>query len=85
MNLWNPTLPVSPSSFISDMRGALSDPIFADVFFILHGQKIAAHKLILTVRCPYFQKLLEGSFVESNQVSILFYSEYSIFYRIPLL
>lgn len=58
---------IPPMTLITDLRGSLNDPTFADITFELDdGQHVHAHKL-LCVRCDYFKNMLAGEFRESKQ------------------
>ena len=60
---------VPPSSIISDFRAMINDQTLSDVTFIVEGQEVYGHKLML-VRCSYFQSLFLGSMMESTQSTI---------------
>jgi leucine-zipper-like transcriptional regulator 1 len=60
---------VPPSKIIADFKARINDPTLSDVTFIVEGQEIYAHKLML-VRCSYFQSLFLGSMMESKLSTI---------------
>ena len=60
---------VPPSSIISDFRQMINDATLSDVTFIVEGQPVYAHKLML-MRCSYFQALFLGPMKESRMAEI---------------
>lgn len=42
----------------------------SDVSFVVENTKIPAHKMLLSVRSPYFEKLFSGGFAEATQHEI---------------
>ena len=43
---------------------------FADITFKVDNESIAAHKVILSARCPYFATMLEGKWNDRNSVRL---------------
>ena len=60
---------IPSSTLVMDMRSFVNNEILSDVVFIVEGQQIYAHKLML-VRCNYFRAMLTGSMMESNSSTI---------------
>ncbi len=60
---------IPQSTLVSDMRSFVNNEMLSDVVFIVEGQPIHAHKLML-VRCNYFRAMLTGSMMESNLSTI---------------
>ena len=55
-------LDLSPSTSLNDdFRRLFLSPESSDVIFIVGEEKIPAHKLVLTTRVPYFQRLFASS------------------------
>ena len=46
------------------------DDILCDVTITVGGRKIHAHKNVLAVSCPYFEKMFTGGLSESNQSEV---------------
>jgi len=70
---------VPPSTILSDFRALINDSTLSDITFIVEGQPIYAHKLML-MRCSYFQALFLGQMRESQLDTIhLEQVRYSIF------
>jgi len=55
-----------------DFKKLLDDERHADVTFIVQGHRIKAHRLILTTRCSYFEKMFQADMIESrsNEVEV---------------
>jgi len=60
---------VPPSTIISDLRSFINDDGLSDVTFIVDGQSVFAHKIMLT-RCSYFRAMFMGEMMEANQTTI---------------
>lgn len=60
---------VPPSSIISDFRALVNDETLSDITFIVEGQPVYAHKLML-LRSSYFRALFLGAMRESTQSTI---------------
>ena len=59
-------LPVVPRSrFVEQMTSLLGEPRGADVTFVVGGEHITAHRVILSARSEYFARMLDGSFQEA--------------------
>lgn len=56
---------VPPSTILSDLRSLINDSTLSDITFMVEGQPVYAHKLML-VRCSYFQALFLGQMKESS-------------------
>ena len=64
-----PILPlpqIPPSSRVAQMAALLSDPSRADVTFVVEGEKITAHTVLLVARSEYFERMLCGGFAEAG-------------------
>jgi sugar lactone lactonase YvrE len=64
-----PILPlpqIPPSSRVAQMAALLSDPSRADVTFVVEGEKIKAHSVLLAARSEYFERMLCGGFAEAG-------------------
>jgi leucine-zipper-like transcriptional regulator 1 len=48
---------VPPSTILADFRSLINNPALSDVSFLLGPHRVYAHKLVLCIRCPYFQAL----------------------------
>jgi len=65
-----------PLSFTNNVRNLFGSEHFADIHFYIEGQKIPAHKLILSFRSKYFANLfaslffllIEGKFIFKGQM-----------------
>lgn len=44
-----------------------NDTSFADITFLVEGEKVLGHKLILAKNCPYFATMLNGQWQEKNK------------------
>jgi N-acetylneuraminic acid mutarotase len=60
---------VPPSTIISDFQAMINDSTLSDVTFVVDGQAVYAHKLML-MRCSYFRALFLGEMIESRQATI---------------
>lgn len=60
------------TSFAPEMKLAVNLKQFSDLSFLVNGERIYSHRVILAARCPYFKRMFEGSFKERDQ------SEFSI-------
>ena len=60
---------VPPSTIVSDFRSMINNSTLSDVTFVVEGQEIYAHKLML-IRCSYFQSLFLGPMMESKLSTI---------------
>ncbi|XP_037035105.1 BTB/POZ domain-containing protein 9-like isoform X2 [Bradysia coprophila] len=47
------------------------NPDISDVVFVVDGEKVPAHKFILSLRSSYFHALISGSFSESSRSEIV--------------
>lgn len=56
---------VPPSTILSDLRSLINDSTLSDITFVVDGQELYAHKVIM-MRCPYFQALFLGQMRESS-------------------
>jgi hypothetical protein len=57
---------IPPSSRVAQMAALLSDPSRADVTFVVEGEKIKAHSVLLAARSEYFERMLCGGFAEAG-------------------
>jgi hypothetical protein len=60
---------VPPSTIIADFRAMINDSTLSDVTFLVEGQPVYAHKLML-MRCSYFEALFLGQMKESRMSEI---------------
>jgi len=60
-------LTIPPSTFGVEMCVAVNSKYCADVSFMVNGEHIYSHKVVLAGRCPYFQRMFEGNFKERDQ------------------
>jgi leucine-zipper-like transcriptional regulator 1 len=60
---------VPQPTIISDLRAMINNSTMSDIAFIVEGQRVYAHKLIL-MRCSYFQALFLGEMRESRMDEI---------------
>ena len=49
-------------NYISQMKLALIDNAYSDVVFQIEGEEVQAHKIVLAMRCPYFDHMFSSSF-----------------------
>ena len=54
-----------------DLRHLLESGEQSDVTFDVQGEKICAHKIILTTRCEYFKSMFDSSMVESASKEVV--------------
>jgi len=59
-----------PTSYQNDFRYLYNHKLFADITFIIDGQKVTAHKCVLAARCEKFRAMLQNSFKEGQQSEI---------------
>jgi len=70
---------VVPSTFQANFRSLHSSRSFADITFVVEGQKISAHKCVLAVRCEKFRAMLQEGFKEGQQSEIPLDCKYAPF------
>lgn len=65
--------------FGSNMKKLFQNPDFSDITFVVHGQKLFAHKNILAAQCEYFNVLFapKSPFAESGCSEIEVMREWS--------
>ena len=62
----------SIGTWLNDRNGSvakklfLNSSLFSDVSFLVEGERIAAHKLVLCCRCEVMSAMLSGGFMESR-------------------
>mmetsp|Transcript_61128 Transcript_61128/g.107367 ORF Transcript_61128/g.107367 Transcript_61128/m.107367 type:complete len:254 (-) Transcript_61128:199-960(-) len=72
-------LPSPPSTLIMDLRNYVNNEVLSDIQFIVEGIPIHAHK-ILCLRCPYFNNMLTGEYMESRAREVVVHDvKYSTF------
>jgi hypothetical protein len=62
-----PNVPIPRVRLAGDLKRYVGNPKFSDVTFLIEGQQICAHKVLLTCRSEYFRVMFKGSFAESEQ------------------
>jgi len=60
---------VPSSTLLSDLHSFINNEALSDITFIIEGQPIHAHKMML-VRSPYFRAMFSGTMIESQQSEI---------------
>ena len=58
------------SSILAPYESLVDNPSHSDVTFRVGGARIHGHRCILSVRSPYFQRLLDGSMKEASMSEI---------------
>jgi hypothetical protein len=58
-----------PATLVSDLRSMINNSTLSDVTFVVEGQSVYAHKLML-MRCPYFEALFLCKMRESRMTEI---------------
>lgn len=53
-----------------DWGALLASPDFSDVTFVVEGERIHAHRLVLAARCEYFRAMLYGGLKESSETEV---------------
>ena len=61
--------PALPSAYRDEMRALLDDSSFADIAFVVEGEKVTAHRALLSARSEYFRTMLSASFREAQPSS----------------
>ena len=56
--------PLLPSAHATETLAMFNDTDFADVFFVVGGAEIPAHRVVLAARSEYFRAMLTGRFLE---------------------
>ena len=64
-------LSTPPSTYRDEMRALLDDSRFADITFVVEGEKITAHRMLLVARSVYFRTMLSSGFKEANSNEVL--------------
>jgi leucine-zipper-like transcriptional regulator 1 len=67
--LYDMSFDIPPTTIISDFRSLVNNDTFSDVTFIVEGQPVYAHKLML-MRCSYFEALFLGQMREAQMNTI---------------
>jgi len=57
--------------FHNEFRRLLESGKNSDVVFLVDGEKIKAHKIILTTRCEYFESMFDSGMAESTSKEIV--------------
>jgi len=70
---------VLPSTFQTNFRNLHTNKAFADVTFLVEGQKVSAHKCVLAARCEKFRAMLQDCFKEGQQNEIPLDCKYAPF------
>lgn len=67
--LARPRPPARPlvSTHRADLLSMLQDEELSDVAFDVGGERVCAHRAVLSARSPYFRAMLKGSFREARQ------------------
>lgn len=60
---------IPQSTLVSDLRTFLSNENLCDITFMIEGQHVRAHKIMLT-RCSYFNAMFTCNMIEANQSAI---------------
>ena len=60
---------VPPSTLVAEFKAMVDDETLSDVTFLVEGNPVYAHKLML-MRCSYFRALFLGSMKESTMETI---------------
>jgi hypothetical protein len=55
-----------PTSYQNDFRYLYNHKLFADITFIIDGQKVTAHKCVLAARCEKFRYIYSFVSVTSS-------------------
>ena len=72
----NEFLNPSIGTWLNDRNGAISKqiffnrPLFSDIQFLVEGQHVYAHKLVLSTRCDVMAAMLGGHFMESSRKEV---------------
>ena len=48
----------------------LNKTLYSDITFVVNGQKIPAHRCVLTTRCEVLSAMFSGQFAESNTAEV---------------
>ena len=48
----------------------LNNALYSDITFVVDGQKIPAHRCVLTTRCEVMSAMFNGQFAESNTAEV---------------
>jgi len=65
------------ASQLSHMEMLWDEKPFADITFIVHGEEIQAHRIIL-LKCRYFQNMFKSGMIEANSTKINVPGEISV-------
>ncbi|GMH53623.1 hypothetical protein TrST_g10159 [Triparma strigata] len=57
---------IPPATILSDLLAFVGSESLSDITFLVEGQEVHAHKIML-MRCSYFRAMLEGGFRESTE------------------
>jgi len=58
------------TTFTEDFSGLFNNSFLSDVSFLVHGNRIFAHKVVLVSRCPYYACLYHSGLQEANASEI---------------
>ncbi len=45
------------------------NPPHSDICFIVNGEKVLAHKVVLVARCPYFQEMFKTRWKDKAEIA----------------
>lgn len=66
----DPWLIDDSAAIVEDMDALISDRDLSDVTFVVEGERIHAHRVILAARCEYFRAMLYDGLKDSSEAEI---------------